>query len=143
MALQRGLTPPSKPPPLDPKIKDNVHQCPTAVVDSGRRRHIIRTHEDEWPVGQSKPISSLPIGFLPVFPGNPCDHWHQGANPEKVQEATVDFANAVDACGTDCSPNNRRGEDGSSTRAGEAVALLGGADVFDVAEHPECHSDLG
>ena len=59
-----------------------------------------------------------------------------------MQQAAVDLPDGVDARGTDRTPDHGGGEDGPAVGTGEAGCLVGGADVVDVAEHPERHADL-
>ncbi len=114
------LTPPSKPPPLNPLIKNNIHQRPARVIDSRRGRDVVRAHKNQRPIDESNPVSSFPIRFLLVFPYSPTEHRHEGAYPEEVQEARVDFPDRVDASRADSAPNNRGGEDSAAVGAGEA-----------------------
>lgn len=130
------LAPKRKEPPLNPMIKHKIHKRPAAIINPRSRRHVISAHENKWPVDILPKLLLRPLVQIPRHDR------HEGADPEEVKKRGVDFADAVETGWSDEAPDHGRGKDSAAVGAGEAVGLVGAADVGDVAEHPEGYAAL-
>lgn len=131
------LCPPGVEAAVDDLVEYQVDNIPRRVVDTGSGRDIVRADKDEGPVDLADKIGAR------LFPDEVGNGRQDEADPEEMQQARVDGADRVQARGADQTPNDRRGEDGAAVGAGEAVLLVLGADVVDVAQHPQGHARLG
>lgn len=66
-------------------IKHDIHQSPTTIINTRRRRNVVRPHENQRPVDELQPISMGPVRFLQVLVQEESYDGHQSADPEEVQ----------------------------------------------------------
>lgn len=118
-------------------VESEVHKGPARVIYTRGGRDVVSSDEDEGPV------DVFPELFAGVFVEEVGDEGGDGADPEEVEEGGVDAADGVETTGADEAPDDGGGVDGSTVGTGEAVGLVGGADVLDVAEHPDGDAGLG
>lgn len=76
-----------------------------------------RHTEDERPINLLDPV------LLGILPRRPRQDRHQRPDPEEMQQATIDLADAIEAFGTHETPDDGRREDGAAVGTGEGVCL--------------------
>ncbi len=74
---------------IDDLVKDEVHDVPATVVNTGSRRDVVCADEDEGPVDLADEIAA---GLLPY---EPSDRRQDKADPEEMQQGAIDLANGI------------------------------------------------
>lgn len=121
-----------RPAALQHTIKHEAHREGRRVVYARGGRQVAGAGKEERPVDGAEPLAGRELLFEEVG-----EDGQQGADPKVVQQPRVDLADAVEAGGADGAPDDGGREVDAALWAGVAVGLVGRADVFDVAEHPE------
>jgi len=133
---------------LDDKIEDETDNTPGRVTDVSRRiklgyildrgcrRNVCCACEKDWGIEKFPGAAGIPS--RQKVDGDWCD----SPNQEEKQVRIIQLAVFKEALRTDCSPNDRSGEESRGLRTSEVLDGRRSTDSSDVGERPIQNSDV-